>query len=596
MLRETNNKDLILFTVGPLLGLFLLIILIYIIYKLFLNRRLGEDQISILDNRFNDEEDIRLGNLRFTNDINLFQKVNEQNKKKIKDSRESAYVYLRFFMRSNPEKIYLTIEHLNKIGSQLETEKNWFLVKQLIRTESNEINKFRLISINFIDSKSNSKIKKLIEIADSMSISLNQMEVLIDKFFKSLKHPHILSYDTVNVNFEKNRLLYIQDYSRDGSLRDFLSNTNPNDSWEIKSAKNDKKFLDLKTIKEYGKQILTCLIYLKQNFLIPFDNLHSGNVILAYKKKICLLTGYENSFFLNLTRSDKMNKKYVDKLRKLYLIQEKNNDNNEILIKKAKGELEQKRLIETLRFGFLLCEMCLGSEIDDLIPNENLLSQIKMSYNQRDMNEIEKIFNFIFFNRNGLDADDEKHKKKFLIPSLEQIEAHNFFSTVKLKDYSGSDTLIDPQEIEFFQYLTGKLEIKQRKLRKKSMLDQFSNSKKRLSELKESKFEIQEENDKKDSNKTISLASTATFSAPPPPPTLSGPPLSQLSGGIPPPPAPPLLAGPPPPPLPPTSNPPNLSSLPVDNDSSDRSAFLSDIRKGMKLKKTVTIDKSNPKF
>lgn len=73
---------------------------------------------------------------------------------------------------------------------------------------------------------------------------------------------------------------------------------------------------------------------------------------------------------------------------------------------------------------------------------------------------------------------------------------------------------------------------------------------------------------------TPSVASPPPIAPPPPPPP-----------GIPPPQAPP----PPPPPPPPAS-----SDIPPA--STERSALLGDIRKGMRLKKTETIDKSAPRI
>lgn len=212
---------------------------------------------------------------------------------------------------------------MNNIGSQAETERNWFLVKQTVQIDNSSVNKYKIIILNIFSSKSNPKKIKLSDIADSMNLTYREMQFLLNDFFKNIKHPNVLGFDTVDVNFEKERVLFLQDYSRDGSLRDHLRGTNPYDIWEIKYERETKVSLPIKTIKEYGKQILAGLIYLKQNYQLPFEDLHSGNIILAYKKKLCLLTGYENSLFFYKTRIESKNEKLVQRISKTYLIREK---------------------------------------------------------------------------------------------------------------------------------------------------------------------------------------------------------------------------------------------------------------------------------
>ncbi|RNA07278.1 hypothetical protein BpHYR1_048121 [Brachionus plicatilis] len=144
MLEELNNQDLIFLTVGPILGLFLLICLIYIIYTYCFKKPLREDELSIIEGNHDDRYEMSLGNLRLPTDLNLVQKVNQEIRHQIRKSRESAYVYLQFFIRSNPNEKFVSIEHLYNIGSQSEVERNWFLVKQAIKRDNTQANKFKI--------------------------------------------------------------------------------------------------------------------------------------------------------------------------------------------------------------------------------------------------------------------------------------------------------------------------------------------------------------------------------------------------------------------------------------------------------------------
>ena len=180
----------------------------------------------------------------------------------------------------------------------------------------------------------------------------------------------------------------------------------------MKYSKNVKNKLSLRTVKEYGKQILDGLIYLRNLHLYPLDNMHSGNVILAYKKRICLLTGYENSLFVDKTRIVIANEKIISKISRNYLIRVDEEDG--LIIRKAKNDYELKVIYEVLRFGNLILEMCLGKPVEVLVPDQQVIKAIYDSYNASEAKEIINLVDFIFFNKT-VDENNEKLKKKYVI-------------------------------------------------------------------------------------------------------------------------------------------------------------------------------------
>jgi hypothetical protein len=602
-LKEIDTLNLFLIIAVPVLSVVVAVTIFILIYKYICKKKPREDQIYLLSrdtdssNYSNTLTEFDPASLTYVkNDTHLVEKVKNEKISFMKESRETAFVYFQFFVRSNPDRIFKSFEHLPMIGTQI--DRNWFLVRESTTENNSEIIRFRLIIVNYVVSNMNNikqttkKKDKILDIAEAMLMNENEMGFFLNDLLTSLRHPFLLSFNKIDVNFDKNRILFIQEYSRDGSLRDLMNNTNPTDEITMKNCQLSQqtiKSLPIRRIKEYGKQVLSAMIYLKKKLFFSFDNLHSGNVILAYKKNICLLTGFENEFFFSKTRTDNLNERMLKKISKTYLMRTyKSSNKDELVIRKAENEYELKDIISVLRFGQLILTMCFGFEsLDELIPSEKILDKYFNLMNDRsNMNQIKNLIFFIFFNRN-VDENNEKLKKKFLIPTLDQIYAHEFFKDVKLNE-SYLDENMDARYIQFLQYFIGKLELKKTKKGKrkfnKSNKDSFFNSD-NLSAINETDREYNHSlsgtfsnnhNNRIESNGKIGTQSATSATTPPPPPLQNYSNVQSVSSQSSPPP-------PPPPPLP--------KSL---SDSADRSALLSDIRDGLKLKKTITKDRSAP--
>ena len=357
-------------------------------------------------------------------DINLVDQVKIRKEKQRIEAAEAAFVYLQLFMRSNTIN-FKSVQPLSSIGTR--SERNWFLA-----TENSKIN---MLYIDSFKMSFNNKKKKLIDIADSMDFSITQTERLIDNILTSLKHPNLIKLAKVAPNFDKDRILCIQSYSSEGSLKDFILNTNPIDDMDAKEKKQRAQPLSNFLIKQYGKQIVSALLYLKHKRLFPMYNLHSGNVILFKNKTVCQLSGYENSFFYN----DDLNLKEIklEKLKSTYLIEVDKSG-----LSKPRTDLEMKTIIQLLRYSYLIIEMYTGiSEENQLMPQAKILKAIEDFSEPQDAKEILKFLNFLLFNKTGLDETNDKLKKKYVIPDLEKILANEFFQIVKMEKFNPNDIL-----------------------------------------------------------------------------------------------------------------------------------------------------------
>lgn len=93
MLKATDNKDLILYTAIPILSVFVLVCAIYIIYKFCCSKPSQDDRESLITNNERSYDRMSMSDLRITNDVFLIQKVNEQKRKIVFQSR-SRLMYI----------------------------------------------------------------------------------------------------------------------------------------------------------------------------------------------------------------------------------------------------------------------------------------------------------------------------------------------------------------------------------------------------------------------------------------------------------------------------------------------------------------------
>ncbi|XP_035828853.1 slowpoke-binding protein [Aplysia californica] len=222
---------------------------------------------------------------------------------------------------------------------------------------------------------------------------------------------------------------------------------------------------------------------------------------------------------------------------------------------KKKLKDENKGALDTLCVGHLLYEMAFGYELDAAHPEPQHLIGHQSPV-------VVEILNFIFENETG----------KY--PTISEVNSHEFFASVGLNEMKR----YNPVKIHLSEPMKTLLKaVKKDKPLKPPKPSSQSASKKKRSKGNSSPTTSQVTSPTAGPSGLHTQLSTSAIPPPPPPP----------SAPIPPPPPPPGGSLPPPPPPPAVSSPPSSSS--------GRSALLGDIRKGSKLKKAITNDRSAPK-
>lgn len=346
-----------------------------------------------------------------------------------------------------------------------------------------------------------------------------------------LEHPYLWPMIDIDLWEEHEMVIVTQEFNSNGSLKDYIYNVKPKHDWSNKYSMQCRG-LPLKQIRLFGLQILKAVLYLQENGFPPHCHIQSGNVIV--RKGACMLAAYENGFL-----------GYTCKLFPLI----------RRLLK------EKPEAIDSVCIGHVLYEMGAGRELEEAIPTRAQLNRCRDP-------ELIQLLEFIF------DVAGD-------YPSITNISEHPFFADVKLRELQKHP----PRNI----HLTAAMKalIKSTKKGKVQRTRSRANDKSRSSLRSKNK-----NSSKRSSNGGISEPSNSSQSMPSSAPLVDVPP---------PPPIQPAAASlpripPPPPPAVGFSPAANNSNTPRDIPNVEgRGALLSDIKKGMKLKKTVTNDKNNPR-
>ncbi|XP_052779814.1 slowpoke-binding protein-like [Mya arenaria] len=350
-----------------------------------------------------------------------------------------------------------------------------------------------------------------------------------------LKHPYIYPVHDIQFMVDQNLVVVKYPLCKRGSLKDFIYQCSCTDPWGVK-YKTKRRGLNMTQIRAFGKQTLMALLYLEEKGFPPHGHIHSGNI--AVQVNSCRIMGIESSLIGEEPR----------------------------ILPRVKRKIRNNpAAIDVLCLGHLIYEMHLGEELDSAHPTPAHLSRVQNPH-------IVSLLNYIF-------PEDKKY------PSIKEVADHEFFQPVQLP------------ALDSFSFSPINLSKDMRNLVKSinrgELIAGKRKSKVRRSSSTAANLDRRDSMSRTHMQRSSSMA-TDTFPVPSPPPGAPAPPPPPAA--VPPPPPPPGPAPPPPPPGPPPPPPPPGGSAAPPPPSSGRTALLGDIRKGMSLKKTTTIDKSGPKI
>ncbi|RDD43569.1 Slowpoke-binding protein [Trichoplax sp. H2] len=288
--------------------------------------------------------------------------------------QDAALLNAQFYLRSNTSFIF--VKELVEIGADIDTY--WYEVRHRKLQGScllKLLNKPKHIKFPFTSETANS----------------------LDELFTSLNHPYIWPTTKFDFMVKYNKVILTQPFSTQGSLKDVIYQVDPRSTWGTKYCRKGKK-ISTNMIKRYGRQILEAILYLKDNGFTVHNNIHSGNVMV--ERGNCRLLGYQDFLLRRKARNHSLISQYAKNKSEIY---------------------------DVLLFGHMLYEMIFGYELQTGMPSVEDLQRCK---NEEKSNILEFTF--------GLNSGN--------IPSFQKLVTHTFFADVELEELKQRYGQVDIKE------------------------------------------------------------------------------------------------------------------------------------------------------